>query len=45
MMGDYFKQQKIRYWQHVPSLVQHAEGISLINPRRSGKRTSPTFKE
>lgn len=34
-----------RYWHHVPSLVQHHEWKSAIDPRRSSKRQSPTFKE
>jgi len=32
-----------RYWLHVPSLVQHRVAKSLIDPRRSSRRQSPTF--
>jgi hypothetical protein len=32
-----------RYWLHVPSLVQHLAVRSLIDPRRSSHRQSPTF--
>lgn len=43
MMGDFFKENKIDYWAVVPNIVDHAEGKSCIDPRRSSKRQSLTF--
>ena len=40
----YFKKHKIKYWLHVPSLVDHRIAKSAIDPRRSSKRQSLTFK-
>lgn len=45
MMNDWLKSRKQKYWIHVPSLVQHRQGVSLIDRRRSSKRQSPTFVE
>ena len=45
LMADYFKIHKLRYWNYVPSLVQHREAISLIDKRRSSRRSSNTFVE
>lgn len=45
MMQDFFVKYGVDYWQVVPSLVQHAEGRSIINPKRSSQRQSKTFKE
>lgn len=44
MMGDYFAKHKMRYWVHIPSLVEHAEVVSQIDHRRSSKRQSKTFQ-
>jgi hypothetical protein len=41
----YFKKNKIKYWLHVPSLVDHRIAKSAIDPRRSSKRQSFTFKK
>lgn len=45
LMGDYFKENKIRYWNVVPNLVDHLPVKSRINPRRSTKRQSLTFRK
>ena len=45
LMRDYFKSRGMKYLIHVPSLVNHAEAVSKINPRRSSKRQSLTFKK
>lgn len=44
LMADFLKERKEKYWIHVPSLVQHRQVKSLINPRRSTKRQSITFE-
>lgn len=44
MMADAFKSWKQRYWLHVPSLVQHRVGVSLIDRRRAWSRQSATFE-
>jgi hypothetical protein len=41
----YFKKNKIKYWLHVPSLVDHRIAKSSIDPRRSSKRQSLTFEK
>lgn len=41
----YFKKNKIKYWLHVPSLVDHRVAKSYIDPRRSSKRQSLTFNK
>lgn len=43
LMGQWMKENKLRYWLHVPSLVQHRNWRSEINPKRSGARQSKTF--
>ena len=45
LMADYFKEHKIRYWNVVPNLVDHLPMKSRINPRRSTKRQSLTFRK
>jgi len=45
MMGDYFAKNKMRYWLHCPSLVEHASVVSQIDQRRSSKRQSKTFQD
>lgn len=44
LMADFFKYHKIKYWLHVPSLVQHRECVSMIDKRRSKYRQSLTFE-
>lgn len=39
----YFKKNKLKYWLHVPSLVDHRQCKSMIDSRRSSKRQSLTF--
>lgn len=41
----YFKEQKIKYWIHIPNLVDHKIAKSMIDKRRSSKRQSFTFKD
>jgi len=44
LMADYFHANKMKYWIHCPSLVQHRHGTSLINKKRSNfMRESMTF--
>ena len=43
MLNDFLKERKEKYWISIPSLVDHREGKSLINVRRSSKRQSKTF--
>lgn len=43
MLNDWLRSRKEWYWIHVPSLVQHRDGKSQIDPRRSSKRQSKTF--
>lgn len=45
LMADYMKKKKLRYWIQVPSLVDHRQVRSMINPKRSSKRQSLTFLE
>lgn len=45
MQADFMKERRMRYWNHVPSLAQHREGVSIINHKRSSRRYSYTFKE
>lgn len=45
LIADFLKERKEKYWIHVPSLVQHRQCRSLINPRRSAFRQSLTFRE
>lgn len=43
MMADWMKENKMRYIQWFPHLVNHLECKSLINPKRSSKRTDKLF--
>jgi len=45
LLAAWLQEHKLRYWLHVPSLVQHRVERSLINPRRSSRRQSLTFTE
>lgn len=45
LMSDYFKLHKIKYWNVCPNLVDHKCAKSRINPCRSTKRQSLTFKK
>lgn len=40
---DFLKARRERYWIVVPSLVDHREAKSILDPRRSSKRQSKTF--
>lgn len=42
-IADYMKWKRLRYYIHVPSLVQHRPVVSAIDPRRSRSRQSPSF--
>lgn len=44
LMADWMKSKKMKYIQWFPHLVNHLECKSLINPRRSSKRTDINFK-
>lgn len=39
----YMQNNKMKYWNHVPSLVDHLPVESLIDPRRSRFRVATTF--
>jgi hypothetical protein len=43
MVGDWLRERREDYWLHVPSLVDHRQVRSAIDPRRSTKRQSKTF--
>lgn len=43
LFSDFLKSRKIKYWIHIPNLVDHRVGKSAIDPRRSSKRVSKTF--
>ncbi|MDR1398631.1 MAG: hypothetical protein LBJ41_01735 [Treponema sp.] len=45
MLADYLKLKKIKYLNICPNLVDHKVSKSLIDPRRSSKRQSLTFRE
>ncbi len=45
MVADFLKERHMRYYIHVPSLVEHRIGKSLIDPRRSSRRQSLTFRD
>jgi len=44
-MASWMKDTGQKYWLHVPSLVQHEDWQSMINPRRPRNRQSQTFEE
>lgn len=44
MVGDWLRERRERYWLHVPSLVQHRRGPSMLGPRSSA-RQSATFTD
>lgn len=44
LVRDFLKDNKYKYWLVVPNLIQHQEGKSVIDPRRSSKRQSLYFK-
>lgn len=44
MLRGYFAKNKIKYWNVCPNLVDHKQEKSRINPRRSTKRQSFTFR-
>lgn len=43
LMADWMKSKKMKYIQWFPHLVNHLECKSLINPKRSSKRTDKNF--
>lgn len=43
MICDFLRALKLKYWIHIPNLVDHRVGKSIIDPRRSSKRVSKTF--
>lgn len=43
-MRKFLVENGLRYWLHVPSLVQHEQWRSVIRPTRSTKRQSATFE-
>ena len=45
MIADFLADRSWGYWVHVPSLVEHRQVVSEINPRRSSKRQSTTFHD
>lgn len=42
-VSDYLRFRKMKYWHHVPSLVQHEPWTSVTGKGRSTRRQSPTF--
>lgn len=44
LMANYFKENKIKYLNWCPNLVDHMECKSIIDSRRSSKRQSLTFE-
>jgi GR25 family glycosyltransferase involved in LPS biosynthesis len=42
-IASFLAHNKMTYINHVPSLVQHIEGVSAINPKRAKKRISENF--
>lgn len=42
-LHDFLGDRRERYWQHLPSLVQHLPWKSRINPRRPAHRQSLTY--
>ena len=42
-IADYLRSRKMRYWLHVPSLVQHEPWRSEINPTRSSATAERNF--
>jgi GR25 family glycosyltransferase involved in LPS biosynthesis len=45
LIADFLKERKEKYYIHVPSLVQHRNCKSIINPKRPRFRQSKTFVE
>lgn len=45
LMADWMKSRKMKYVQWFPHLVNHVECKSLINPKRSSKRSDPNFQK
>ena len=45
LVRDFLKDNKYKYWIHIPCLVQHIEGKSVIDPRRSSKRQCVNFED
>lgn len=45
LVADWLSENSLSYFLHVPSLVQHREGLSSIDKRRPRSRQSKTFNE
>lgn len=45
MFADYLKTKKIKYWLHIPNLVDHRQMVSAIDRRRSKFRQSKSFRK
>jgi hypothetical protein len=43
VLGQWLDRRHEEFWNHVPSLVQHRRGRSLVKPGRSMNRQSGTF--
>jgi len=43
LIADFLKERKEKYFLHVPSLVNHRVGKSIINPRRPTNRQAKVF--
>lgn len=44
MIADFLKKRKEKYLLYVPNLVDHKQGVSMINKRRSQFRKSTSFE-
>jgi hypothetical protein len=42
-VNDWLRLRREKHWLQVPSLVQHREGPSTLDPRRARRRQSATF--
>jgi hypothetical protein len=45
VVRDFLRSRREAYWIHCPSLVEHMETKSVLDPRRSSKRQSLTFRD
>lgn len=45
LIADFLRSRKEQYYIHVPSLVQHRVGISVINSKRPRVRQAKIFKD
>lgn len=42
-VADFLKVRKEKYWIHIPSLVDHRQAVSVVDPRRSRFRQATLF--